>query len=370
MGKWEAPLWYDRLGGIAWRAVIVVVATSMLVSGIVGLSAVILPLTLGLFFACGLRPITRRLNRRGLPPALSSLLAVGLVILAVVLVVWLTVHAVVDQWDGITALLAKGQATLVDATGDAGVDASTAASLGADISSLVADIASVAMRGVVHLVPTGAALVSTLLLSFFVAFFFLKDGAVMWRWILGRMGESAALTDRVGQRAWEAISGFIIGQTAIAAADASMITLGALILGVPNAGAIFMLTFIGAYIPFIGAFLSGMLAVLLALGDSGMRGGVIMLIIVLAVQVLEGNVLQPWIQGRAVRLHPLVIALSVTAGGALAGFLGVFLAVPVVAAGFVTLSELRQAGILGPGPLAAVGEADERQPAEAPAVES
>ncbi len=148
------------------------------------------------------------------------------------------------------------------------------------------------------------------------------------------------------------LTGFIVGQTAIAAVDATLIGLGAVVLGVPNAGAVFMLTLFGAYIPFIGAFLSGLLAVLMALGDSGLGGGIAMLAVVIVVQVLEGNVLQPWIQGRAVRLHPLVIALSVTAGGALAGFLGVFLAVPVTAAAVVTLSELRAAGLVGPAPVA------------------
>lgn len=351
MTAWRPPLWYDRLGGIAWRAVIVVVAAALLVSGIVGLSAVILPVTLGLFFACGLHPINVRLNRRGLPRALSALIAVTLVVLAIVLVIWLTIRAVVDQWADLTALFARGQATLVDASTDAGVASSTATSVGADISAFATDVAELLVRGAVHLVPTVAGFVATVLLSFVVAFFFLKDGAIMWRWILGRMGESAELTDRVGRRAWNALTGFIVGQTAIAAADASMITLGALILGVPNAGAVFMLTFIGAYIPFIGAFLSGLLAVLLALGDSGLQGGIAMLVIVVAVQVIEGNVLQPWIQGKAVSLHPLVIALSVAAGGALAGFLGVFLSVPITAAGFVMLAELRQAGILGPAPL-------------------
>ena len=87
---------------------------------------------------------------------------------------------------------------------------------------------------------------------------------------------------------------------------------------------------------------------MLAVADGGIAKGVTMLTIVLLVQLIEGNVLQPWIQGRAVKLHPLVVALSVAAGGALAGFLGVFLAVPVTAAGFVALSELRAAGVLGP----------------------
>jgi predicted PurR-regulated permease PerM len=356
MMRWRPPLWYDRLSGIAWRAVVVVVAVALLVAGIVGLSAVILPVTLGLFFACGLHPINARLNRRGLPRALSALCAVALVVLALLVVGWLTVRAVVDQWDGITTLFARGEAKLVDAAADTGIAPSTANDLGEDISRFVTDVTETAMRGAVQLIPSAVGFIATVLLSFVVAFFFLKDGAVMWRWILGRMGESAALTDRVGRRAWAALTGFIVGQTVIAAADASMITLGALILGVPEAGAIFMLTFLGAYIPYIGAFLSGMLAVLLAIGDSGMRGGAVMLTIVIAVQVIEGNVLQPWIQGKAVSLHPLVIALSVTAGGALAGFLGVFLSVPIAAAGFVALSELRQAGILGPAPTVDAGE--------------
>ena len=108
-----------------------------------------------------------------------------------------------------------------------------------------------------------------------------------------------------------------------------------------------MITFFGAYVPYIGATVAGFVAVLLAVGDGGLDRGLAMLSVVLAVQVLEGNVLQPWIQGKAVELHPLVIALAITAGGALAGFLGVFLAVPVTAAGVVALSELRAAGVVG-----------------------
>ena len=109
-----------------------------------------------------------------------------------------------------------------------------------------------------------------------------------------------------------------------------------------------MITFFGAFIPYIGALVAGFVAVMLAVADGGIGKGVAMLSVVILVQLIEGNVLQPWIQGRAVKLHPLVVALSVAAGGALAGFLGVFLAVPVTAAGFVALSELRAAGVLGP----------------------
>jgi putative heme transporter len=279
---------------------------------------------------------------------LTSLVAVLVLFIVVVLVAWLTVRLVVDQWGAISSMLADGQATLEEEASDQGVDPSTATSIGADLGEFASTIAGMLVNGLVRLVPVAASVVATVLLSFVVAFFFLKDGAVMWHWIVTNLGDFGELTDRTGRRVWATLTGYIIGQTAIAVADATLITLGALALGVPQLGAVFMLTLFGAYIPYIGAFLSGLVAVLLAIGDAGMDKGIAMLAVVVIVQVLEGNVLQPAIQGRAVRLHPLVIALCVTAGAALAGFLGVFLAVPVAAAGFVTLDELRNAGIVGP----------------------
>lgn len=367
MSEWHPPLWYARLAGIAWRAVIVAVAAALLVTGIIGLSSVILPLALGMLFACGLNPIVVRLRRRGVAPALAAGLAVLLLALIVGSVAWLTVRAVVDQWDEITTFVDAGRAALVDAATDTGVEDATAADIDDDVSGYVSSTVRTLLTGLVRIAPTVAGAVTTLLLSILVAFFFLKDGALMWRWIVSRVGEASELTDRIGQRVWTTLSGFIAGQAAIAAADASMIALGAIVLGVPAPGAILMLTFIGAFIPFIGAFLSGLLAVMLALGDGGLWHGVAMLTVVLVVQVVEGNILQPWIQGRAVKLHPLVIALSVAAGGAIAGFLGVFLAVPVTAAGFVALSELRRAGILGPAEIDAVIEGEVRPAHEPPA---
>jgi predicted PurR-regulated permease PerM len=348
VSRWDAPLWYDRLAGVAWRLVIVVVACGLFVTGIVAFGPVILPVVLGLLFACGLQPIVTRLRRRGVPPAAASAVAVLALVAAVAAVVWLTVTAVIDQWDDISTLLANGRETVQDAVGDMGVTDSTADDLTSDSSALVESIVDVLVKGLVQLVPAVAGIVATVLLSLVVAYFFLKEGSGMWAWIVDRVDDHERLSDRIGQHVWSTLSGFIRGQTIIATVDASLIAIGAVALRVPHPGAVFVLTLFGAYIPFIGAFLSGLLAVLLALADSGLGGGAAMLGVVVVVQLLEGNLLQPWIQGRAVRLHPLVVALAVTAGGALAGFLGVFLAVPVTAAAFVTLSELRRAGLVAP----------------------
>lgn len=347
---WEAPLWYDRLAGIAWRGIAIVVALAIFVALLIGLSVIIVPVLLGLLFAAGLNPLVTWLRRRRVPGSVAALMATLLLVGALVFVVWLTVEAVIDQWDEIEALIDEGQVALVGAATDNGVDPNTAAEAQSDVSGLVGAVTDALLGGLLRLVPTVAGIIASIVLSLFVAFFFLKDGPAMWRWLVERVGETRPLAERIGTGVWKALSGFILGQTAIAAIDATLIGLGALLLGVPEPMAIFMLTLFGAYIPYIGAFLSGMVAVLLALGDSGVSGGLAMLAVVLGVQVFEGNVLQPWIQGKAVRLHPLVIALAVTAGGAIAGFLGVLLAVPLTAAGFAMLVELRAAGIVGPRP--------------------
>jgi predicted PurR-regulated permease PerM len=348
VSRWEPPLWFDRLSGVAWRGIAIVAAGALLVVGIVGLSAVILPVVLGLLFTTVLRPLFLWLRGRRVPSALAAGLAVLALTISLVGVVWLTVNAVVDQWPEIETLIDEARTTLTDTAEDSGVSDEAAATLEHGASDAVGEVVNLLFHGAIQLAPTIAALIAAVILSLLVTFFFLKDGGSMWKWIVARFDTRERVVDRVGQRVWPVITGYMLGQAAIASIDASLIALGALVLGVPNVGAILVITFFGAFIPYIGALVAGFVAVMLAIADGGVGKGVAMLVVVIAVQLLEGNVLQPWIQGKAVQLHPLVVALSVAAGGALAGFLGVFLAVPVTAAGVVALSELRAAGMLGP----------------------
>lgn len=131
------------------------------------------------------------------------------------------------------------------------------------------------------------------------------------------------------------------GTTFIALIDALCITAGLLVLRVPGALGLGALVFVGAYIPYLGAFISGALAVLVALADRGWVIGLWALGVVLAVQVLEGHVLQPLIQSRTVQMHPAAVMLAITAGASVAGILGMLLAVPLTAAASGVLSELR-----------------------------
>ena len=129
--------------------------------------------------------------------------------------------------------------------------------------------------------------------------------------------ESRPAIDRAGRRAWIELGGFIRGTAVIAFVDALLIGVGLWLLGVPVAFALAVLVFISAFVPFVGAFVSGVVAVLVAFADQGWMIGLAALALVVAVQFVEGNLLQPIIQSRSVDLHPAVILLPVAAGASL-----------------------------------------------------
>jgi predicted PurR-regulated permease PerM len=347
MNSWSPPLWFDRLAAVAWRLIVIAAALAGIVALIIGLGVIVLPIVLGLLFASALRPIAAGLTRLGAGKVLSAAGAVLVLVGFVCTVAYVSIRAIADQWDEISAALTRGVETLVDAAVDIGIARPVAENAAAQLSQATSSGSNLLVNGWINIVPYIATFVATLVLSVFVAFFFLTDGPLMWRWIVSHISDDSEVLDDVGRGVWTTVSSFMLGQTVIAAIDAVFIGLGAVVLGVPNSSAIFMLTFLGAFVPYIGAFITGLVAVLLAIADGGIAKGLAMLAIVIVVQIVEGNVLQPWIQGRAVKLHPLVVALAVTAGGALAGFLGILLAVPVCAATVVTMGQLRDAGLVG-----------------------
>jgi predicted PurR-regulated permease PerM len=165
-----------------------------------------------------------------------------------------------------------------------------------------------------------------------LVFFFLKDGPSFLPWIKRSIGErvGAPVTD-VLLRCWGVVGSFIRTQALVSLVDAVLIGGGVLVLGVPLALPLAVLTFVGGFVPIVGAFVAGAIAVLIALVTKGVTTALIVLVIIVVVQQLEGNVLQPILQSRSMNLHAAVVLLAVTAGSTLYGITGAFLAVPVVA---------------------------------------
>ncbi|MFD7278227.1 AI-2E family transporter [Streptomyces sp. NPDC059862] len=325
----------------AWCAVILLVAGVVYVGILLctHLRAAVVPVLLALLGTALLGPFHRRLVRA----RVNRSVAAGLTCVAVVAVVggavYIVVAALIDSGDQIIASLRDAARGLAEHFGAAGTSLDDMAS---NARELLGRFGGTAASGVISGVSVVGETIAIAVLALLLVFFFLRDSdrATGTLRALAPHGTADTL-EAMARRAYRAVEGFMRGTTFIAFIDAVCITVGLLILDVPGALGLGALVFVGAYIPYLGAFISGAVAVLVALADRGFVIALWVLGVVLAVQVLEGHVLQPMIQSRTVRMHPAAVMLAITAGASVAGILGMLLAVPLTAAAFGVLHELR-----------------------------
>ena len=175
-------------------------------------------------------------------------------------------------------------------------------------------------------------MIVTLMVVLVLTFFFLKDGHHFLPWLREATGRRTGwhLTELL-TRGWNTLGGFVRAQALVSLVDAVFIGIGLAIIGVPLALTLAIITFIAGFIPFVGAIVAGALSVTIALVSLGVTKALLVLLLVLVVQQLEGNVLSPWLQSKAMNLHPVVVLTSVTVGSALFNLVGAFLAVPAAA---------------------------------------
>ncbi|MEU4729980.1 AI-2E family transporter [Streptomyces sp. NPDC023588] len=337
----------------AWCAVFLLVTgvAAVLIWLCITFKAAVTPALLALLGAALLGPMHRRLVRM----RMNRSLAAALTCLAVVAVVggagYVVVLALIETGDQIIDSLRKAGKDLAEHFGAAGTSLEDLAKNSKD---LLSKFGGTAASGVLTGISVVGQMLGTALLALLLIFFFLRDSdraaAGLRSLVPSRSGD---MIEAMGRRAFEAVEGFMRGTTFVALIDAVLITIGLLVLKVPGAVGLGALVFVTAYIPYLGAFLSGAVAVLVAFADRGWVVAAWTLGVVLAVQVIEGNVLQPVVQSRTVQMHPAVVMLAITAGASVAGILGMLLAVPLTAAAFGVISELRTryAADAPPGPV-------------------
>jgi predicted PurR-regulated permease PerM len=339
----RGPVYSAHLRSAATAAVqlVAVAAALWVLSWVVGKTWVILlPVVLALIACTVLWPPVRWLRGRGVPPSVAVLLVLTAAIVVVAGVIAAVAPAIVDQAAELAEQATAGVVqvrdwldgpplNISDAQLNSAVDA-----INDTLNSSSAKIASGLFTGV------GAA--TSALVTFFTAvvvtFFLLKDGPGFLPWLRRTVGLPAAPhVATILERVWATLGGFIRTQAIVSLIDAVLIGIGLVILGVPLAYALAILTFIGGFVPIVGAFVAGGLAVLIALVANGPVNALIVLAIIVAVQQLEGNVLQPWLQAKSMKLHAVIVLLAVTLGASTFGVIGAFLAVPVAAAVAVIL---------------------------------
>jgi predicted PurR-regulated permease PerM len=296
--------------------------------------SVVWPLVIGLLLTTLTWPPTRFLLRRGWKPALAASTVTVLFLLVAAGVVALIAVPVASQSGELTDGVVDGvqkvrewasgpPLNIGDAQIDKAFDSAVSRAqdgLGSMVGAVVTGVSTV-VNGLV----TGV-------LALFLMFFFLKDGPRFLPWLARQLpGRLSTDVPTVAARGWDTLGSFVRSQAAVGLIDAVLIGLGLWILGVPLVLPLAVLTFVSAFVPIIGAFFAGFVAVLIALVSNGLTDALIVLAIIVVVQQLEGNVFQPMIQSRGLGLHAAVVLLAVTLGGSLAGIVGSLLAVPVAA---------------------------------------
>ncbi|WP_406038506.1 AI-2E family transporter [Micromonospora sp. NBC_00898] len=327
---WAGLPWPVRTA-VTWSACLVVVIAG---SWLLGKIAVLLaPLAIALagtlFLTALLDPVLLLLRRLRVPAAPAALLTILLllgVLVGVGVLVW---NLTASQFGELSQQLDQGLARSRDFV------TSTLPITDAQLDRLIQqtrDGLSGSAPDPVGGARTAAEVAGSVLLALVLLFFLLKDGRSKWRWVLRRMtGPNRAITAAAGRVGWRTLGSYSRGTMIIAAIDALGIGLALVLLGVPLALPLALITFLGGFVPIIGATVAGAVAVLVALAANGPTTALLTLAAVIAVQQIEGNLLEPLIMKRQVQLHPAVILVVVTAGTLIAGIAGAFVSVPIAA---------------------------------------
>jgi predicted PurR-regulated permease PerM len=318
----------------AWR-LLVLGLLGLAVIWIVGrLRIVLVPLAIALLLSALLAPAVGWLLRARFPRSLAT----GVVLVAGLAAVAGTLTLVVNQFingvPDLTKEASEGIRRIQDWLRDGPLHLSDR-QLNQAIAAgqqWVDDNTETLTSGAVSTAATLFEVLTGTLLVLFATFFFLRDGARIWRFLVRIFPSGArAPLAYAGEAAWGTLAAYVRATVLVAFIDAVGIGLALVILRVPLAFPLAALVFLGAFIPIIGATLSGTVAVLVALVGNGPVTALLLLAAVIAVQQLEGHVLQPLIMGRAVAIHPLAVIVAITAGVVLAGIIGALVAVPIVA---------------------------------------
>jgi len=327
-----APRWLEDVGRSSWLLVgcfLVVVGVAWLL----GVTQTIAgPVIVGAVVAAVTIPIVGTLQRKRVPRAAgAAIVLLGLIAIAVGIFI-LVLAGVKDQSGAISgyanAAASKAQSWLQDA----GVNQSSASATNKSVSSAVPSALSTLLHGVISGIKGIASL--ALGLSFFAlaVFFLLKDGPSLRGAVDKHLGVPEKVARTITGGVITSLRGYFKGVTIVAAFNGVVVTLGALILGVPLAGTIGVVTFVTAYIPYIGAFVAGAFAVVIALGAQGTTTALLMLVVVILANGLLQNIFQPFAMGAALNLHPLVVLIVTISAGCIFGALGLILAAPLTSA--------------------------------------
>jgi predicted PurR-regulated permease PerM len=330
----QVPWGYDVAAAWAWRFIVIVLAVLIVLTGIKILAVMVFPVVIALFIAALVAPVVNWVERWGVPRKLAAFLVVlGGIAIVAALIAFVTQQVASgagELSDNVAGGLGKIEDWLRD--GPLNLTDSQVNDWIGNAQDYIKDQGKDLASHASELSTTVSHIFAAFFIILFSTFFFLADGKLIWAWVVRIFPRAARnRVDSSGRVAWRSLTQFVRATVLVAGTDAIGIMIFAAILKVPLISAIGVLVFLGAFVPLIGAFVSGGVAVLVALVAHGPVVALIMLGGVVLVQQIEAHVLQPFLMGRFVSVHPLGVILSIAAGVILAGVVGALVAVPLAA---------------------------------------
>ncbi len=315
------PSWLDRVAAWSWRILVAVGLAALFIAIVVAMPLVLIPVVLALILAATLDPLVLRLIRRGRSRTVAAAIAVGGGFLIILAVLAITVVSLVTQ------------ATDVQAAAASGAD-STSAALGGQLELVKQAVTGGGnvVLGVIHSTQVAAQLGVIVILSVLLAFYFLADGGKLWANALRRVRRDVAPeVDAAGSRAFTVLGGYMVGTGAISFVGAASQFVIMVVLGIPLALPVFVLSFFLCFIPYIGGFISTGIAFLITVAVGSPVDIAVMIVWTLVFNIVTGNIVTPLVYGRMVHLHPAIVLVAIPGGAAIAGIMGMFIVVPVMA---------------------------------------
>jgi predicted PurR-regulated permease PerM len=339
--SFATPRWLRDLGRSSW----LLVGLLLLLFGIIWLLAetytITGPMVGALIVSVVAMPLVRRLDPHMPRAVAAAIVLIAIAVIAVFIVV-IVIAGITGQSSEISAALAAGVDRIQGWMKSAGVDSSSASGAATTAKNAAAQMTSTLVHGIIHGIRGLASVLFGLSLAALGTFFLLKDGQQMRRWLDRHVGLPEPIACTISGAVITSLRGYFRGVTLVAAFNGVVVGLAALILGVPLAGTIAVVTFVTAYVPYIGAVVAGTFAVLIALGAQGPGIAIAMLVVVLLANGLLQNLVQPFAMGSALHLNPLVVLVVTIGAGCLFGMLGLVLAAPLVSAAVRVAKELNQ----------------------------
>ncbi|GAA1987699.1 hypothetical protein GCM10009718_26490 [Isoptericola halotolerans] len=318
----------------SWRLLIIAAGVAGLLWVLAELKTIVVPVAVALLITILLRPVRITLEKWGVPRGLATTLSIlGLIAFVTGLVVIAgqsIVNGFQDLWDQAVAGYEEFLSWLSE--GPLGLDTATLADLGSQAQDLVADQSSTLITGALGAATTVGHVLVGVIIALFCIIFFLQDGRTIWTWTVNLLPISARETvHQAGRRGMVTLSAYVRTQILVALVDAIGIGVGSAFFVPALAIPIGILVFVGSFVPILGAIFTGAIACAVVLVAEGWIAALIMLGIVLLVQQAESHILQPFLMGHAVSLHPVGVVLVVAAGTLVAGLIGALFAVPLAA---------------------------------------